>query len=488
MLAEFNNFSIDLNKKSKYTLFLKVSIEGFSQGWYNIVNRFNKSAYLQYIIKWGMRVEVQRPRYLNQLIDKKDNGRVKIITGIRRCGKSYLLFELYRKYLLSSEVREDQIIMIALDSLKNIKYRNPIELDDYLRDKIQDNGLKYYIFIDEIQFVEEISNPYLEGTDSKVNFVDLVLGLMKIPNVDLYITGSNSKMLSSDVLTQFRDRGDEIRVYPFSFAEFYSCYEGDKGKAFDEYCLYGGMPMSVQLSNHEKKSEYLKNVFTSTYIKDVMERNKVLKDASIMDDLLDVISSSIGSLSNPTKLANTFMSEKNIKISQFTVSNYLEYFIDAFLIEKARRYDVKGRKYISSPYKYYFSDIGLRNARLNFRQIEQSHIMENVIYNELRMRGLNVDVGVVEYNYKDENKKTVRKNLEVDFIINRGSNRYYIQSALNVDTKEKQVQETESLRRTGDSFKKVVIVRNNIVPRFDDDGILYIGVEDFLLDETALDI
>ena len=433
-------------------------------------------------------MEVQRPRYLNQLIDKKDNGRVKIITGIRRCGKSYLLFELYRKYLLSSEVREDQIIMIALDSLKNTKYRNPIELDDYLRDKIQDNGRKYYIFIDEIQFVEEISNPYLEGTDSKVNFVDLVLGLMKIPNVDVYITGNNSKMLSSDVLTQFRDRGDEIRVYPFSFAEFYSCYEGDKGKAFDEYCLYGGMPMSVQLSNHEKKSEYLKNVFTSTYIKDVMERNKILKDASIMDDLLDIISSSIGSLSNPTKLANTFMSEKNIKISQLTVSNYLDYFIDAFLIEKARRYDVKGRKYISSPYKYYFSDIGLRNARLNFRQNEQSHIMENVIYNELRMRGLNVDVGVVEYNYKDENKKTVRKNLEVDFIINRGSNRYYIQSALNVDTKEKQVQETESLRRTGDSFKKIVIVRNNIVPRFDDDGILYIGVEDFLLDETALDL
>ena len=435
-----------------------------------------------------MRVEVQRPRYLNQLIDKKDNGRVKIITGIRRCGKSYLLFELYRKYLLSSEVSDNQIIMIALDSLKNIKYRNPIELDNYLRDKIQDNGLKYYIFIDEIQFVEEISNPYLEGTDSKVNFVDLVLGLMKIPNVDVYITGSNSKMLSSDVLTQFRDRGDEIRVYPFSFAEFYSCYEGDKRKAFDEYCLYGGMPMSVQLKSHEKKSEYLKNIFTSTYIKDVIERNKILKDTSILDDLLDIISSSIGSLSNPTKLANTFMSEKNIKISQFTVSTYLDYFIDAFLIEKARRYDVKGRKYISSPYKYYFSDIGLRNARLNFRQNEQSHIMENVIYNELRMRGLNVDVGVVEYNYKDENKKTVRKNLEVDFIINRGSNRYYIQSALNVDTKEKQIQETESLRRTGDSFKKVVIVRNNIVPRYDDDGILYIGVEDFLLDEAALDL
>lgn len=433
-------------------------------------------------------MEVQRPRYLNQLIDKKDNGRVKIITGIRRCGKSYLLFELYKKYLLSCGVSENQMIMIALDSLQNIKYRNPIELDNFLRGKIAGNGIKRYIFIDEIQFVEEIPNPYLEGSYSKITFVDLVLGLMKIPNVDVYITGSNSKMLSSDVLTQFRDRGDEIRVYPFSFAEFYSCYEGDKSKAFDEYCLYGGMPMSVQLKSHEKKSEYLKNIFTSTYIKDVIERNKILKDKSILDDLLDIISSSIGSLSNPTKLANTFMSEKNIKISQLTVSTYLDYFIDAFLIEKAGRYDVKGRKYISSPYKYYFSDIGLRNARLNFRQNEQSHIMENVIYNELRMRGLNVDVGVVEYYYKDESKKTVRKNLEVDFVINRGSNRYYIQSALNVDTKEKQMQETESLRRTGDSFKKVVIVRNNIVPRYDDAGILYIGVEDFLLDEAALDL
>lgn len=433
-------------------------------------------------------MEVQRPRYLNQLIDKKDNGRVKIITGIRRCGKSYLLFELYKKYLLSCGVSENQMIMIALDSLQNIKYRNPIELDNFLRGKIEGNGIKCYIFIDEIQFVEEIPNPYLEGSYSKITFVDLVLGLMKIPNVDVYITGSNSKMLSSDVLTQFRDRGDEIRVYPFSFAEFYSCYAGDKSKAFDEYCLYGGMPMSVQLKSHEKKSEYLKNIFTSTYIKDVIERNKILKDKSILDDLLDIISSSIGSLTNPTKLANTFMSEKNIKISQLTVSTYLDYFIDAFLIEKAGRYDVKGRKYISSPYKYYFSDLGLRNARLNFRQNEQSHIMENVIYNELRMRGLNVDVGVVEYNYKDERKKTVRKNLEVDFVINRGSNRYYIQSALNVDTKEKQMQETESLRRTGDSFKKVVIVRNNIVPRYDDAGILYIGVEDFLLDEAALDL
>ena len=429
---------------------------------------------------------IKRDYYLKKIIDKRENGRIKIITGIRRCGKSYLLFNLYREYLLSIGVKRNQMISIALDEIDNVEYRNPFRLNDYIKEKTKNKNQKYYIFIDEIQLSVAVSNPYLDSKEQNITFVDVLLGLMKRSNLDIYVTGSNSKMLSSDVLTQFRDRGDEIKVYPFSFSEFYSCYEGDKGKAFDEYCLYGGMPMSVQLSSHEKKSEYLKNIFTSTYIKDVVERNKILKDTSIMEDLLDIISSSIGSLSNPTKLANTFMSEKNIKISQFTVSHYLDYFIDAFLIEKARRYDVKGRKYISSPYKYYFSDIGLRNARLNFRQNEQSHIMENVIYNELRMRGLNVDVGVVEYNYKDENKKTIKKNLEVDFVINRGSNRYYIQSALNVDTKEKQMQETESLRRTGDSFKKIVIVRNNIVPRYDDNGILYIGVEDFLLDETVM--
>ena len=259
-------------------------------------------------------MEVERPRYLNQLIDKKDNGRVKIITGVRRCGKSYLLFELYRKYLLSIGINENQIIMIALDSLKNVQYRNPIELDDFLRGKIRDNVLRYYIFIDEIQFVEEISNPYLKNSDSKISFVDLVLGLMRISNVDVYITGSNSRMLSSDVLTQFRDRGDEIRVYPFSFAEFYSCYDGDKEKAFDEYCLYGGMPISVQLKNHEEKSKYLKNIFTSTYIKDVVERHKILKDVSIIDDLLDIISSSIGSLSNPTKYLYVRKEYKDISI------------------------------------------------------------------------------------------------------------------------------------------------------------------------------
>ena len=433
-------------------------------------------------------MEIQRPRYMNQLIDKIDNGRVKIITGIRRCGKSYLLFELFKKYLLSTGVQREQIIELALDEIRYMKYRDPLILDEYIRQQIDSASIKYYIFIDEIQFVEEVENPYIKNSENKITFVDVVLGLMKIPNADIYITGSNSKMLSSDVLTQFRDRGDEIRVHPFSFSEFYSCYDNDKRFALDEYCLYGGMPMAVKLKGHKEKSEYLKNVFTNTYIRDVIERNSIVKESAILDDLLDIISSSIGSLSNPTKLANTFLSERGIKISQFTVNSYLEYFIDAFLIEKARRFDVKRRKYISSPYKYYFNDIGLRNARLNFRQNEMSHIMENVIYNELRIRGLNVDVGMVGYNYKKENGKNARKNLEIDFIINLGSNRYYIQSALNVDSVEKREQETASLKRTGDSFKKIVIVKDNIIPKHDEKGILYIGIEQFLLDEKVIEM
>ncbi len=431
---------------------------------------------------------VPRPRYLNQLISKKNNGRVKIITGIRRSGKSYLLFELYRSYLIDMGVSKNQIIMIALDDFQNIKYRNPFELDRYIRSKIEDNKKQYFIFIDEIQFVSEIKNPYVENNDAKVTFVDVVIGLMKIKNADVYVTGSNSNMLSSDVLTQFRDRGDEIRVYPFSFAEFYSCYKADKSFAFDEYCLYGGMPTVAIASDHKEKIKYLKNIFNNTYIKDIIERNKILKDTSVIDNLLDIISSSIGSLSNPLKIANTFLSNRNIKISQHTVDKYINYFIEAFLIEKARRYNVKGRKYISSPYKYYFSDIGLRNARLNFRQNEINHIMENVIYNELRMRGLSVDVGVVEYNYKDVKGKSSRKNLEIDFVINNGSARYYIQSALNIDSQTKREQEIKSLLKTGDAFKKIVIIKDNIVPRHDENGILYMGVERFLLDEKAIDL
>ncbi|MDY5731348.1 MAG: ATP-binding protein [Eubacteriales bacterium] len=433
-------------------------------------------------------MEITRPKYIKQLIDKKDNGRVKIITGIRRCGKSYLLFTLYKKYLLQTGVEQKQIIGIGLDDLQNIQYRNPIELDTYLRAQIQTENKRYYIFIDEIQFIEEIDNPYVPHSKHKITMVDLVLGLMKIPNADIYITGSNSKMLSHDILTQFRDRGDEIRVYPLSFAEFYSCYKGDKRFAFDEYCLYGGMPLVLAQQSHEDKSKYLKNILSNTYIKDILERHSVAKEAYILDDLLDILSSAIGSLSNPNKLANTFVSQKNISISPATVSHYIEYFLDAFLLEKARRFDVKGRKYIASPFKYYFCDMGLRNARLNFRQNESNHIIENVIYNELRMRGLNVDVGVVEYNYKDEKGISAKKNLEIDFIVNRASKRYYIQSALHVDTAEKRNQEIASLIRTGDSFQKIVVVKGNIIPKHDEEGILYIGIEQFLLDENAMDL
>ena len=435
-----------------------------------------------------MEVEIGRQQYLDQLIRKKDNGRVKIITGIRRCGKSYLLFELYTKYLRDSGVKEDQIIGLALDELPNARYRNPIELDQYIRDKIADKSKRYYVLIDEIQFVSEIQNPYVDDPSAKLNFIDVVLGLMRIKNADIYVTGSNSKMLSSDILTQFRDRGDEIRVFPLSYAEFYSVYGEDKRHAWRDYYTYGGMPVVVTLSSHEEKSKYLQDLYTKTYLRDVVERHMIQNDVEVLEDLLNIVSSSIGSLTNPTKLANTFASERQISISGATIERYLGYFIDAFLLHKSQRYDVKGKKYRKTPMKYYFADVGLRNARLGFRQQEENHIMENVIYNDLRRRGFDVDVGVVEYNCKDDEGKKIRKQLEVDFVVNRGSQRYYIQSALTVGDPEKRKQETESLRRIPDSFKKIVVVRDDIIPWHDDNGILFIGVEQFLLEENGLDL
>ena len=435
-----------------------------------------------------MEVEIGRQQYLDQLIRKKDNGRVKIITGIRRCGKSYLLFELYTKYLRDSGVKEDQIIGLALDELPNARYRNPIELDQYIRDKIADKSKRYYVLIDEIQFVSEIQNPYVDDPSAKLNFIDVVLGLMRIKNADIYVTGSNSKMLSSDILTQFRDRGDEIRVFPLSYAEFYSVYGEDKRHAWRDYYTYGGMPVVVTLSSHEEKSKYLQDLYTKTYLRDVVERHVIQNDVEVLEDLLNIVSSSIGSLTNPTKLANTFASERQISISGATIERYLGYFIDAFLLHKSQRYDVKGKKYMKTPMKYYFADVGLRNARLGFRQQEENHIMENVIYNDLRRRGFDVDVGVVEYNCKDDEGKKIRKQLEVDFVVNRGSQRYYIQSALTVGDPEKRKQETESLRRIPDSFKKIVVVRDDIIPWHDDNGILFIGVEQFLLEEKGIDL
>lgn len=427
-----------------------------------------------------------REQYLKEIISKKDNGRIKIITGLRRSGKSVLLFQLYREWLLGEGVKEDQIIALALDILENARYRNPLELDKYVRDHMVDPKKRYYIFIDEIQFVSEIQNPYVDNEDAKITFIDVILGFMHMDNADVYVTGSNSKMLSSDILTQFRDRGDEIRVYPLSFAEFYNEYEGDKRGAWQDYYTYGGMPLATSLESHEEKSRYLKDLFDRTYIKDVLERHEIKNDTEVLDILLDVLASGIGSLTNPSKLTNTFKSERQIGIGSETIEKYIGYFEESFLIEKAVRYDVKGRKYIGTPTKYYYTDLGLRNARLGFRQLEETHIMENVLYNDLIRRGMNVDVGVVEYNTKDADGKKIRKQLEVDFVVNQGGKRFYIQSALSIADPDKKEQEIESLKRIPDSFSKMVVVRDYLKPWQDENGITYVGIEQFLLNEELL--
>ena len=431
---------------------------------------------------------IERSKYLKQLIEKKENGFIKVITGVRRCGKSYLLFNLYREYLNSVSVEDKHIIELALDEARNAKYRNPLELDKYIREQITDKNQMYYVFLDEIQKVAEIQNPHIDDPDAKIRFVDVLLGLMKIKNVDLYVTGSNSKMLSSDILTEFRDRGDEVKVNPLTFQEFYAAYNGEKRNAWKEYLTYGGMPVVLSRKTHEEKSKYLKDLFTKTYITDVIERHRILNDKEVLEELLNIVSSSIGSFTNPTKLSNTFGSVKKINISSATISTYLDYFIDAFIICKSYRYDIKGKKYIDTPLKYYFSDVGLRNARLNFRQQEENHIMENIIYNELAARAFDIDVGVVEYNYKNKSGKSQRSQLEVDFIANKGSKRYYIQSALSVSDEEKRKQETNSLYRIDDSFEKIIVVKDDIIPWHDEKGVLYIGIEQFLLDEAAMNL
>ena len=427
-----------------------------------------------------------REQYLNKIISKKDNGRIKIITGLRRSGKSVLLFQLYRDWLISEGIHEDHIIALALDIWENAKYRNPIELDKYVRDRMVADGEKYYIFIDEIQFVAEIQNPYVDNPDAKISFIDVVLGFMQMKNADVYVTGSNSRMLSSDILTQFRDRGDEIRVYPLSFAEFYREYKGDKRGAWQDYYTYGGMPFVTSLETHEEKSRYLKDLFDRTYIKDVLERHEIKNDAAVLSILLDILASGIGSLTNPTRLSNTFKSERQIAIGSETIEKYIGYFEEAFLIEKAVRYDIKGRKYIGTPAKYYYTDLGLRNARLGFRQLEETHIMENVLYNDLIRRGMDVDIGVVEYNTKDSAGKKIRKQLEVDFVVNKGEKRFYIQSALSIADPEKKEQEIASLKRIPDSFSKIVVVRDYLKPWQDENGIVYLGIEQFLLNEDIL--
>ena len=430
---------------------------------------------------------IERRDYLDKLISKKDNGMVKVITGIRRCGKSFLLFTLYHSYLNSIGIPDENIIELALDEAVNARYRNPLELDAYIRSLVSESNERFYVFIDEIQFVKDIQNPYLDDKDARIGFIDVILGLMKLKNADLYVTGSNSRMLSSDILTEFRGRGDEIHILPLSYKEFHDAFEGEKRYAWREYLTYGGMPYVLYLTSHEEKSKYLKDLFENVYIKDVLERNRILNDKSILEDLLNIISSSVGSLTNPTKLSNTFQSVKHVRVNANTISRYLDCFIDAFILLKAFRYDIKGKRYIETPLKYYFSDVGLRNARLNFRQQEENHIMENIIYNELIVRDFDVDVGVVEYNLKDENGKKIRTQLEIDFVANKGNRRYYIQSAFSVDDEAKRIQETNSLNRVEDSFRKIVVVKDAIIPWYDEKGILYIGIEEFLLDEKAID-
>ena len=429
---------------------------------------------------------IERKQYLDQLISKKENGMIKVITGIRRCGKSYLLFDIYHKYLNSIGVDDSQIIKLALDDDENIKYRNPIKLGEYIRSLLNDNDKMHYIFLDEIQKVKTVKNPYLDDESEAISFVDVLLGLMRKKNADVYVTGSNSKMLSSDILTEFRGRGDEIRVHPLSYSEFYMGYQGDKHNAWQEYFTYGGMPFICSLTDHRAKAQYLSGLFSNIYLSDILERHSV-RDKTVLDDVLDVVSSSVGSLTNPQKIADTFASVKHTKIGSETISKYLDYFTDAFLLSKSQRYDVKGRKYIGSPQKYYFADIGLRNARLNFRQTEENHIMENIIYNELIVRGFNVDVGVIEHNYK-ENGKSKKTNLEVDFVVSDGNVKYYIQSALTVGSEEKRLQEIRPLVKTPDSFRKIVIVKDNIIPWHDENGILYVGIEKFLLDSSSLNL
>lgn len=428
-------------------------------------------------------MKIERKRYLQRLIKSRKDGQIKVITGIRRCGKSYLLGVLYRDYLLQEGVMPEQIISIELDNDIYVMFRNPLELGKRIRQLTCDTSRDYYVLLDEIQMVESVDNPYLpKGSGSKITFVDVLLGLKSLHNVDVYVTGSNSRMLSSDVATAFRDRGEEIHITPLTFDEFYAAYPKDKRFAWREYVAYGGMPLVLQKNSHEEKSKYLQDLFRLTYVRDVVERNHLRTKTETLDELLNVVASAVGSLTNPTRLANTFQTIKRMKIKNETISCYLDCFIEAYILSKAYRYDIKGRSYIDTPLKYYFTDIGLRNARLNFRQQEENHIMENILYNELTARGFNVDVGVVEYNHTVDGKK-IRSQLEIDFVVNRSEKRYYIQSALTVADEEKRQQEVNSLNRVDDSYTKFVVVRDNILPWTDERGVQYINVEDFLLEK-----
>ena len=417
-------------------------------------------------------MEIKRDYYLNKLIDTKNDGLIKIITGIRRCGKSYLLNKLFYEYLIENNVDESHIVKIALDNDENEKLLNNKELGNYIRNKIKDNKL-YYILLDEIQLVE--------------NFESVLNGLLRIENIDIYVTGSNSKFLSTDIVTEFRGRGEEIRIYPLSFSEFMSAYNGSIQDGWIEYATYGGLPIiATKMNSDERKMKYLEEQNQNVYINDILERNRIDNSREIINILLKIISSSIGSLTNPKKISSTFKSEMNIDIAPATISNYLQYLEEAFIIEKSTRFDVKGRKYISTPSKYYFSDIGIRNSLINFRQQEETHIMENIIYLELKKRGFNVDVGLIEYKGK-ENGKDFYKQLEIDFIANKGNNKFYIQSAYSMPDSEKREQEERPLLKINDSFKKFIITKDYIKTWRDDNGIITMSLFEFLNNINSLE-
>ena len=417
-------------------------------------------------------MDIKRDKYLNDLINRMHNGMIKVVTGIRRCGKSYLLFNIFKNYLLELGVTASHIITIELDQRKNKKYRDPDTILDYIESLIEDDE-QYYIMLDEVQMLQE--------------FEEVLNSLLHIRNADIYVTGSNSKFLSKDVITEFRGRGDEIHIYPLTFKEFMEAYDGDMYRGWAEYVVYGGLPLTVTMKTEEQKISYLTNLFKETYLKDIIERHHIEKTQEL-EDLVNILASAIGSLTNPPKIEATFKSAIQSTISLNTIRQYIEHLEDAFIINKANRYNVKGRKYIGTPLKYYFEDVGLRNARLGFRQVEETHLMENIIYNELRSRGYTVDVGVVEKRGTDENGKEYKNQLEIDFVANLGSKRYYIQSAFSMPTEEKRIQEKASLVNVNDSFKKIIVVKDVVNVTRDEDGITTMSIYDFLLKENSLEL
>ena len=417
-------------------------------------------------------MEIRRDTYLNKLISKRHNGLIKVVTGVRRCGKSYLLFELFRAYLRNEQVPDDHIIEMAFDAYENKKYQDAEVFFPYLTERLNDQD-QYYVLLDEVQLLGD--------------FESILNSLVRRKNVDVYVTGSNAKFLSKDIITEFRGRGDEVHMYPLTFAEFMSVYGGEKADGWRDYVLYGGLPLVLSFAAPDQKGDFLKSLFEETYLSDIIGRNNIRNKAEL-EELLNILSSAIGSLTNPSKLSATFKSVKGKTISKTTIKRYIDYLEDAFLIDSAIRYDIKGKKYIDTPSKYYFTDLGIRNAMLNFRQVEETHAMENIIFNELKVRGYNVDVGVVVMNETDQTGKKLRKQLEIDFVCNKGSKRYYIQSAFAMPDEKKMQQEQRSLTSTGDGFKKIIITKDAIAPLYNEAGVLVMSVYDFLLNPDSMEL